>query len=253
MDYENFYYKEALEGAKKKYNEALERAKKLQETCDNPSVVGWCEYIFPQLRESEDEKIRIGLIEFFRDWGKTRSYCWNIYIPDILTWLEKQGEQKPANKPQRIISAEAKEAMYDKPWSEEDENHIIGISQTIFGAVKHNVIGHKTGDMQIDWLRSLKERVQQPKQEWSEEDERNLEGIIDEIEANKAQAPDYDLATYDRFLSWLKSLRPQNRWKPSDEQLEALRIAAEIGTANNSWAMDVLKCVYQYLKKLREE
>jgi hypothetical protein len=186
------------------YNEALERAKKLQETCDNPSVVGWCEYIFPQLRVSEDEKIRKGLIEFFRDWGKTRSYCWNIYIPDILTWLEKQGEQKPANKPQRIISAEAKEAMYRQP-------------------------------------------------AWSEEDERNLQGIIDEIEANKNQAPDYDRATYDRFLSWLKSLRPQNRWKPSDEQLEALRIAAEIGTANNSWAMDVLKCVYQYLKKLREE
>lgn len=42
---------------------------------------------------------------------------------------------------------------------------------------------------------------------WSEEDESNLQGIIDEIEANKHSAPDYDLVTYDRFLSWLKSLK----------------------------------------------
>ena len=42
---------------------------------------------------------------------------------------------------------------------------------------------------------------------WSEEDERNLQGIIDEINANKNNAPDYDLATYDRFLSWIKSLK----------------------------------------------
>lgn len=117
-------------------------------------------------------------------------------------WDDEKKELKKIS--QRMISAEAKEAMYDKP-------------------------------------------------SWSEEDEINLEGIIAEIEANKNNAPDYDLATYDRFLSWLKSLRPQHRWKPSDEQLEALRIAAEVGTANNSWAMDILKCIYQYLKKLREE
>lgn len=42
---------------------------------------------------------------------------------------------------------------------------------------------------------------------WSEEDEQNFKGIINEIEANKNNAPDYDLATYNRFLSWLKSLK----------------------------------------------
>ncbi len=34
-----------------------------------------------------------------------------------------------------------------------------------------------------------------------------MQGIIDEIEANKNNAPDYDLATYDGFLSWLKSFK----------------------------------------------
>ena len=36
----------------KKYKEALERAKKLQETCDSQAVVGWCDYLFPELKES---------------------------------------------------------------------------------------------------------------------------------------------------------------------------------------------------------
>lgn len=45
------------------------------------------------------------------------------------------------------------------------------------------------------------------KSSWSEQDERNLKGVIDEIEANKNSAPDCDLATHDRFLSCLKSIR----------------------------------------------
>lgn len=40
---------------KEKYEWSLERAKKLHETCDSQAVVGWCEYIFPELKESEDE------------------------------------------------------------------------------------------------------------------------------------------------------------------------------------------------------
>lgn len=42
---------------------------------------------------------------------------------------------------------------------------------------------------------------------WSDEDESNFQGIIDELKANKHHAPDYDLPTYDRFLSWFKSLK----------------------------------------------
>ena len=60
---------------------------------------------------------------------------------------------------------------------------------------------------------------------FSEEDERNLQWIIDEIEANKNHAPDYDVATYNSFLSLLKSLKERYTWKPSDEQMKALKDA----------------------------
>ena len=79
-----------------KYNEAFSRAKKLQETCDSTAVVGWCEYIFPELKESEDERIRKALIENFKwycgdflettKWGKDD----NLLVKDIIAWLEKQ-------------------------------------------------------------------------------------------------------------------------------------------------------------------
>ena len=71
---------------------------------------------------------------------------------------EKQGEQKP----QRMISAEAKEAMYDKPtWSEEDEEMFDGIIADIqFSQKAHNhEVDQIVYEREIDWLKSLKERI----------------------------------------------------------------------------------------------
>lgn len=82
---------------------------------------------------------------------------------------------------------------------------------------------HEAG---YEWDAEKKELIKiEQKPAWSEEDERNLQGIIDEIEANKNHAPDYDVATYNRFLSWLKSLKERYTCKPSDEQIEALKQA----------------------------
>lgn len=57
----------SIEKKAKAYDEALDRAKKLKETCDSTAVVGWCEYIFPELCELEDERIRKELIENVTD------------------------------------------------------------------------------------------------------------------------------------------------------------------------------------------
>ena len=59
--------------------------------------------------------------------------------------IEKQDEKKS----QRMISAEAKEALYDKPaWSEEDENKI----DTIIS------VYHPSPNI-VDWLKSIKQRI----------------------------------------------------------------------------------------------
>ena len=71
---------------------------------------------------------------------------------------------------------------------------------------------------------SLPDMVEQkPKTEWSEEDENNLNGIIDEIKANQNEGPSCDIKTYNRFLDWLKSLKdrvqpqPKQEWSEEDE------------------------------------
>lgn len=92
-------------------------------------------------------------------------------------------------------------------WSDEDENVLEAITYTVKYSGYKQCIGVSSEAM-IDWLKSLKEKVlPQQKQEWGDEDTKNWQGIIDEIKANKSEAPDYDIKTYDGYLSWLQQLK----------------------------------------------
>ena len=51
---------------------------------------------FPELRESEDERIRKALIDFFSRGAENGEQTNGVYDKDILAWLEKQGNEKPA-------------------------------------------------------------------------------------------------------------------------------------------------------------
>ena len=73
-----------------KYNAALERAKKLQKTCDSMAVVGWCEYIFPELKESEDEEIRKWLINEIKIKHHNLDEENIEFVDKAIAWLEKQ-------------------------------------------------------------------------------------------------------------------------------------------------------------------
>jgi hypothetical protein len=79
----------------KKYKDALERARNLHKDAidmEESLLAKQCEIIFPELRESEDEKIRKGIIKylyFIKD--KDGSYMPNnIPFDDMIAWLEKQ-------------------------------------------------------------------------------------------------------------------------------------------------------------------
>ena len=82
---------------KQKYKEALERARDLHDNhaLGMPFIYQTCEYIFPELRESEDEKI-IRTLKEIVNWGcaKNISVENNVELKDCLAWIEKQGEQK---------------------------------------------------------------------------------------------------------------------------------------------------------------
>ena len=77
------------------YDEALERARKsLRAASDIGTDI--VTFIFPQLRESDDERIRKELVEAFEAYDIESS--WNgIPVRSVLAWLEKQKEQKPVD------------------------------------------------------------------------------------------------------------------------------------------------------------
>ena len=93
----------------KKYNEALERARALRrEAIEKDYVEDYVkdyETIFPELRESEDERIRKTLAEYFGPEVQL-DFVRGVPIQKIRDWLEKQ---KP------VI------------WSEEDEKMLARI------------------------------------------------------------------------------------------------------------------------------
>ena len=83
----------SIEEKAKAYDEALERAKQLPKISvayDRFTI----ERIFPELSESEDEKIRKALVRFH----KSTIDVDGIKGEEIVAWLEKQGEKKATDK-----------------------------------------------------------------------------------------------------------------------------------------------------------
>ncbi len=77
----------------KKYNEALERARNLYPGVHSHNKA-MLEQIFPELAESEDERIRKWLVGYFSSIAETVWIHRNtVTIEEILAWLEKQKEQ----------------------------------------------------------------------------------------------------------------------------------------------------------------
>lgn len=131
---------------KKAYEEALEKARYIKENCDcvNAKDIGSLfEQVFPELKESEDEKIRKGLIKglsAMRDIHHHQTFSDDaINIDYAIAWLEKQGEQKTA-------------------WSEEDEMFLYNIIKDIDQLKRASKIEQLSDvyDKEISWLKSLK-------------------------------------------------------------------------------------------------
>ena len=226
MDYEQ-KYKDALERAKEIHNEHKAQ-------CADIMIK-----IFPELKESEDERIRKELIKYFT---KGKEYLSLIpYSKDeCIAWLEKQGEhakfresiqvgdQVTRNQDGMLVNlsqlkrvAKPSEQGELKPaWSEEDEEMLTEIiSDVKFAQDKSpdTQVNQIVFEEEINWLKSLKDRAQPRPAEWSEEDERLRRKLIELIYAVSYCDERENLS------NWLKSLRPQSHWKPSEEQMEALK------------------------------
>ena len=80
----------------KKYKEALEKAKDaLSDGTISSNTIAYLQDIFPELKESEDERIREALIDYFDDANKADEnplQSYGIHTDKVIAWLEKQKE-----------------------------------------------------------------------------------------------------------------------------------------------------------------
>ena len=87
----------------KRYDEALVNARQEYNTIENVERKQWLEELFPELKEPKDERIRKDIIKMVTNTCKGEWFI-DSSKEECLSWLEKQGEQKPIlNVPTRDV------------------------------------------------------------------------------------------------------------------------------------------------------
>jgi hypothetical protein len=162
----------------------------------------------------------IFMIKSYVLWHKIVYHCCydekELHIHSIYESLKKEDFENvhPATKEQRdTLFAKMKESGYE--WDAEkkelkkiEQNDIIEIPFGVRDSELQEVTYHipEGFHAEIEGNRVVIKKGEY-KPAWSEEDEDTLKAIIKEIEANKAECPEYDEKVYDMFLSWLKSIK----------------------------------------------
>lgn len=188
------------------------------------------------LKESEDERIRKELLNAFKEAADS---LYMVLSPlkrkAFIAWLEKQGEQKS--------------------WSEEDEE----IYRKCICAMRASACGFPEEEKfveQVDnWLKSLKDRVQLQNITYYNPYKEVVESIAE-------MCKHYDTASHSGLRDFYDNVKvkckeakefdamfPQKQWKPSEEQMDALKLSAY---CQNKQLSKVLFGLYQDLKKLME-
>lgn len=161
-----------------RYDEALKEAV-IAHKDEDRHLKATLERIFPELKESEDERISGNIIatihlyygEPLEDEAK-----------EMIAWLEKQGEQK-IKTPEESLGIDS-----------DTYNKIV--DECIYG---------------------------EQKPAWSAEDTFMVQRICKYLDASKKYY--VDSSEVRECIDWLKSLKERYTWKPSDEQMKALKDA----------------------------
>lgn len=264
MDYEKAAYKDALEKARFLRQQAVAGG--------NPLMANRYEQIFPELAESEDEKTAKEIEDFIL--YKAGHLLDEATEHRFVKYLERQKECLADNS---------------KTSDSEDERIRKGLSKFLWDVANGEVKSMPSASQCQEWLSYLEEQkpgttednpivpfdtklfqdgvevgrrleredMQKPA-EWSEEDEEiiySLRSFLIQAEQS-GRYGSIQIAQIEQCLNWLKSLRPQPHWKPSEEQMGAFRsyikdfqekAEAAVGGWNN---FDVMIRLYEHLKNL---
>ena len=213
-----------MEDYKKKYESALNAARKFKNDCplfwdtkSNPF-----KGVFEELEENnKDDNIGIRLLNWFKDCKWDAIDNETLKRNDIIAWLEKRIGQKFT-------------------LSEEDYNEIGVI------ACHLDNIGNEAMANSLLCIRDKYNNVK-PKREWSKEEKARIDKIIDVLDWAEEKGR-ISYSDWEDYVCYVKSLRPQSTWKPSDEQMKALEYYMNVLNCNEH--KEVLFGLYEQLKSL---
>ena len=175
MDYEKAY-KEALERARSYYNNEEVRVGM------TPIEL---EEIFPELGESEDERIRKALVRFH----KSTIDVDGIKGEEIVAWLEKQGQETSWKPSKGQINAL--------------EHFVRSIGESGYASPYDN-----NTKLLVSLLHDLEklEKQGEKKPTWSVEDKKRIDRICDFVWKNRKGDTD-EIYQQEQDVNWLKSLK----------------------------------------------
>ena len=140
-------------------------------------------------------------------------------------------------------------------WSEEDEETFSHLEDVVDFCYRNQyVVDVQTCERVRQLVSRLKSLCFQSK--WSKDDITRIDEIIETlniVQANRVrtQRMHYNKATIDKNINWLKSLKDRYTWKPSDEQIMALRFVLNHIPYDSH--KEEISGLLEQLKKLREE
>ena len=247
---------DALNDYEKKYKEALERAKNYHDNNFSFGTTKLTEAIFPELHESEDEKIRKAVVSLVYEMKGTYQSFAKVELDKMVAWLEKQKEQKPILE---VFGFKVGDAVRLKDG--DGRKHIIKSFEEVEGVHGPNFYHVEFEDNSArdgiypgeeypnGYYTQMEKFEEEQKPAWSEEDEKMRNLAIEWAETMSGQFSFVDMGSTDfrKIVAWLKSLRPS--WKPSEEQMDALAEATMKDTFPNVNKV-LLESLYEQLKKL---
>lgn len=170
-------------------------------------------------------------------------------------WFEKQKEQPADAKSERVIKAarrvlnnwldgtdcpdvsgdfaELEYAIreYDgeekqKPTEKQDYSGLTDFERAIHRGFLCAGVENVPVEIIKETAQDCLAHIEQKPAEWSEEDEYVIDKVIEWAKIVNPTSTIFEKIPKERFIERLKSLRSQHHWKPSEEQMLALQVAA---------------------------
>ena len=214
---------------KKKYEKLVDAVKVLRD--NNPSDEGiqnWVSDNVPELKESEDEKIRKVLLGFLEnELKKHGNEEWDgcIYTTDVIAWLEKQGSQNLANSA-KTCKDEQKPKEKTKIYDSMDDL----IADALIEEIEGSELDDRGKYNRIHWIESHRQ-----KHPWSEEDETKLTTARTFIRNTSLIGND---GIKEATIDWLNGLKdrvqqhPKQEWSEEDYRIFSM-IATDVNLAHD--------------------